>query len=103
MKIRQSMLGLMAAGLGLIVLGVAIALAISDRQANDAVGPTDFSAIPAAVRYTAPALRLTGLDGTPHALSDYSGQVVLVNLWATWCPPCQAEAPILQQFFDQHR
>lgn len=103
MKIRSSVLGLVSAGLGLIVLGVAIALALSGRQSNAALEPTDFAAIPAAVRYSAPTLRLTGLDGMPHALSEYAGRVVLVNLWATWCPPCQAEAPILQSFFERHR
>ncbi len=34
-------------------------------------------------------------DGTPHKLSDYYGHLLLVNLWATWCPPCRAELPAL--------
>jgi peroxiredoxin len=103
MRMRPGTLGLLIAGLGLIVLGVAAVFVVSARRAEDALEPTDFSAIPATVRYQAPALSLTDLNGAEHALSDYSGQVVLVNLWATWCPPCQAEMPILQKFFEKHQ
>lgn len=46
---------------------------------------------------------LDTLDGTPVSLSDFHGQVVLVNLWATWCPPCRAEMPDLDAFYDAHR
>ncbi|TNF57036.1 MAG: TlpA family protein disulfide reductase [Burkholderiales bacterium] len=38
------------------------------------------------------------IGGQPHRLSDYRGKWVLVNYWATWCPPCLAELPELQRF-----
>jgi thiol-disulfide isomerase/thioredoxin len=41
---------------------------------------------------------LPGLDGQAHSLSDYRGQWVLVNYWATWCPPCLEELPELEVF-----
>jgi thiol-disulfide isomerase/thioredoxin len=43
------------------------------------------------------ALSLEDLGGNTHNLNDYRGQVVLVNFWATWCPPCIVEMPALQR------
>jgi thiol-disulfide isomerase/thioredoxin len=40
---------------------------------------------------------LTTLDGAPVTLSDYRGQWVILNFWATWCPPCVEEMPYLNQ------
>lgn len=41
----------------------------------------------------APPLEMTSLDGEDIRLSDYRGKVVVVNVWATWCPPCRFETP----------
>jgi thiol-disulfide isomerase/thioredoxin len=48
-------------------------------------------------------LALSDLSGARHLLADYAGTVVLINLWATWCPPCAAEMPNLQRFYLRHR
>ncbi len=45
---------------------------------------------------------LPDLDGEIHRLSEYRGRWVVVNLWATWCPPCRAEMPDLVFFHDTH-
>ena len=47
-------------------------------------------------------MTLTAPDGTRSKLSDYQGKWVVVNYWATWCPPCKAEMPELQAFHDDH-
>jgi thiol-disulfide isomerase/thioredoxin len=63
---------------------------------------TDFSTVPVQVNFSAPELTLTDSQGATHSLADYRGQVVLVNLWATWCPPCKEEMPTLQAFYNKH-
>ena len=48
----------------------------------------------------APPFELLDLEGRPHRLSDFAGQVVVLNFWATWCPPCVEEMPSLQRLQD---
>ena len=50
---------------------------------------------------TAPDFTLTNLDGQEVSLSDYRGKVVLLNLWATWCPPCRSEMPSMQELYER--
>jgi len=49
--------------------------------------------------FSAPDFTLERLNGEPITLSDLRGQVVLINLWATWCPPCRAEMPAIEQVY----
>jgi peroxiredoxin len=46
---------------------------------------------------------LTSLAGQPVSLSQYKGNVVLVNFWATWCGPCQQEMPLLDQMYKKYK
>lgn len=66
-----------------IAFGLALLLACSWASAND------FS--------------LTDLNGKTHKLADYKGKWVLVNLWATWCPPCLEEIPDLIALQESHK
>jgi len=53
--------------------------------------------VPAASRVAAPALRAPLLDGGTWSLADQRGKVVVLNVWASWCAPCRAEAPLLER------
>ncbi|MCG6866044.1 MAG: TlpA family protein disulfide reductase [Thiogranum sp.] len=46
---------------------------------------------------------LPDLKGKMHSLAEYKGKWVIVNYWATWCPPCQEEIPDLVDFHDRHK
>lgn len=50
----------------------------------------------------APDAPLRDLAGNSFRLADFQGQVVIVNFWATWCPPCVREMPALQTFAEDH-
>jgi peroxiredoxin len=51
----------------------------------------------------APDFELTTLDGKQVRLSDYRGKKVILNFWATWCPPCKAEVPDLEKFYSTYK
>lgn len=50
----------------------------------------------------APDFTLTDQYGNSHTLSDYKGKTVFLNFWATWCPPCRAEMPEIQELFEEY-
>jgi peroxiredoxin len=51
----------------------------------------------------APTFELQTIDGEPVSLEQYRGQVVLLNFWATWCPPCRIEMPGFQRVYRDKR
>jgi peroxiredoxin len=51
----------------------------------------------------APDFTISTLNGEIVSLSDYRGKPVILNMWATWCTPCRAEMPEMQNFYDKHK
>ncbi len=89
-------------GGGLLILGLA-ALILIPRAGSTSTPVIVIENAPAKVDFPAPDLQLHDPTGKPVSLVDYRGQVVLVNNWATWCPPCREEIPILDAYFRDHR
>lgn len=97
----QRTLAFIVIGIGLIAVGVAAMTLLTLRQ-SQAERAVETSVIPIKTDYAAPELTLKDMDGNSRSLSEYRGQVVLVNMWATWCPPCVAELPTLNSFYGDY-
>jgi thiol-disulfide isomerase/thioredoxin len=73
-------------------------LRLSTKLGIDKLGPAAQEIFP-----IAPEFRLTDITGTPLNLSDYQGEVVLLDFWATWCTPCRWEVPDLVELQGKYR
>ncbi len=58
--------------------------------------------VPTKIAVAAPDFNLKTLNGGVFKLSSYKGKVVIINFWATWCPPCIAEMPSLEALWERY-
>ena len=70
------------------------AVAVAEEELSHSFAPVD-------PPRSAPDFSLPDMDGELHSLLDYRGKVVLINFWATWCPPCRREMPALEQLYSR--
>ena len=84
----------------LIVIVVSVFLIVLLREEKDStlttIGPIQLGS-------EAPNFDFPDLDGKKVSLSDHRGKVVLVNIWATWCPPCRQEMPSMQRLYEKFK
>lgn len=95
-----------------IVLGLLAAFGVSSCNSNDPAPtvskpPTQPPSTAADPNPVMPAVvmetEMKAAKGDPIKLSNYSGKVLLVNLWATWCGPCRNETPELVRLYDEYQ
>jgi peroxiredoxin len=94
---RSQVFPLVLIGSGLIILGVLLIRVLITQTPV-----IDNSVVPSAVNFRAPELILNDLNGNTVNIADYRQQIVMINNWATWCPPCRAEMPTLAKYYKAH-
>lgn len=82
---------------GIVALFILAVIGVSLATSGTPQAPPSY---PAAAGFTVPAL---GQTGHQVSLSQYAGKPVIVNFWASWCPPCQQETPLLASWYKQQR
>jgi len=103
-------LAMSAAVLVLVVGLLSLKLFLSTAESSSAASSGGVVLLPSAGQPPAlvaggdaPDFTLHGLAGPDLSLSDFRGQVVMVNFWATWCPPCRSEMPAMQQVYAESK
>ena len=82
----------------LFVFIAAVLVILLLRNERDSTGTTTKQI---QVGFPAPNFTFPDLNGQQVSLSDHRGKVVLVNIWATWCPPCRQEMPSMQKLYER--
>lgn len=82
---------------GVVIAAIVLAVYFRGGGPSQSAGPA------ALTGRQAPSFSVPQLDGAPSELAAYRGRVVVMNLWASWCPPCRAEMPDLQRLYETYR
>lgn len=80
-----------------LIAGAAWIALSAPSEPVTAVGPAPQAGFPA------PDFTLKTPEGETYTLSDLKGNAVLVNMWATWCPPCKAEMPAVENVYNEYK
>jgi thiol-disulfide isomerase/thioredoxin len=82
-------------------IGILLILAVASLQAKELLLSKNLTSISPVVQ--APSLKLNSLEDNMVNIKDFKGKVVIVNFWATWCPPCRAELPSLSRMYEKYK
>ena len=85
------------AALALVLLMLVATVAVAEQP------PLGHKMNPVSPPLAAPGFTLPDMDGEMHSLNDFRGKVVMLNFWATWCPPCRREMPSMQRLYEKYR
>jgi peroxiredoxin len=77
-----------------LLAGTLLFLLCAGQLAAEPAAP---QTLPSFLGSAAPTFELADTEGRTHRLADYRGQVVVLNFWATWCPPCREEMPAMER------
>jgi thiol-disulfide isomerase/thioredoxin len=128
-RVRRGLIGpfggrqLLAGAIVILVVGVLLVIVTTPLGSVNPISPNDPQAtpytlgaapanglrvgeVPPELTITAPngkPASLTDLDGRPVRLANLRGKAVWINFWASWCPPCQSETPVLRDIADRYR
>ncbi|SEM17060.1 Peroxiredoxin [Mesobacillus persicus] len=85
----------------LLLFMVGITQATDSESNEEKINLQQGMKMSADVSKQAPEFSLRTLEGNEVKLSDYKGKKVIINFWATWCPPCKAEMPAMQKLYER--
>jgi len=97
-KIKNQIYWMVILAIGLFLIGIALIIVMRKPKTDNILLTTT----PNEVNFPAPEITLIDLNSKSVSLNNYPKAIILVNNWATWCPPCKAEMPTLQQYFQKH-
>ena len=81
----------------LLIAGASWIVLSAETGETAAIGPAPQTGFPA------PDFSLKTAAGETFTLSELKGQAILVNIWATWCPPCEAEMPAIEKMYNEYK
>jgi peroxiredoxin len=87
----------------IVIIATVLAVVLLRRQGFFLSGPAAELTRPASRTVLAPEFALSDIEGRAQRLADFRGTVVLLNFWATWCPPCRAEMPSMETLYHAYK
>jgi thiol-disulfide isomerase/thioredoxin len=87
---------------GLLLTGTLLVLALAGCSAEPGDGGGSAASSEATAAEAAPDFTLPDLQGNPVRLADFRGKTVIIDFWATWCPPCEFQVPELNALQEAH-